>query len=220
MQEVIPTYPDEPEQMTPEQELIFLKRFDKGTTDVEWWRGWYQVLWPNDPRGPRMEPCKLHFTARHFPFTNGAGYDYLQRNPGAGQITHDPDRSNSTETAQPMIDMLDEYLLVTGRDEIVVEQSFAIHQSHSKFDDPPSSSEASPPVLSNSNSATTLGLSTITPSTLHTMAWEDAAPTKALKPTFIAGPNSVSDKSSVHQALLSYDTEEFGSDIDEFLDLP
>jgi hypothetical protein len=86
--------------MTEEQEKIFLRRFDKGTTATEKYRGWYQVLWPEDPRGPTVDPRTCRYNAFFSQSLNGKiGYDYLIRNchPAIYDSCKDPETRHSTQ---------------------------------------------------------------------------------------------------------------------------
>jgi hypothetical protein len=69
--------------MTKEQEKMFNKRFDKGTTIIEKYRGWYQALWPDDPRGSTVNPRKFSYQDATLVSQSliDLGYDYLVRNP-------------------------------------------------------------------------------------------------------------------------------------------
>ena len=48
----------DPEWLTSDQERVLKKGFDSGTSDVEKWRGYYQGLFPDDPKGKDVNPCK------------------------------------------------------------------------------------------------------------------------------------------------------------------
>lgn len=60
---------------------MFDKRFDKGTTIIEKYRGWYQALWPDDPRGSTIDPRKFEWQSMFAKSLTHLGYDYLVRNP-------------------------------------------------------------------------------------------------------------------------------------------
>jgi len=67
----------DPEWMTPEQEGVFNRRFDVGTTNEEKYRAYYILLFPNDPKGPSVNPCEsLGSSLNGLLLTNTLDYDY------------------------------------------------------------------------------------------------------------------------------------------------
>lgn len=50
---------DQPEPLTLEQRAVLLKNFDAGTSEEDKWRGYYHVLFPNDPGYKSISPCKF-----------------------------------------------------------------------------------------------------------------------------------------------------------------
>jgi hypothetical protein len=95
---------DQPELMSEMQEKVFLKRFDKGTSDVEKYRGWYQTLWPDDPRGAWVDPRKLKPNPFHGLVDLLVGYNYLIRNPSAEQdVSATPNCEPTLSETRPLL---------------------------------------------------------------------------------------------------------------------
>jgi len=64
-EEHVPESLIEPEWLNPEQEKVLNKRFDAGTSDEDKWRGYYQALFPDDPKGKDVNPYYDFLLYRH-----------------------------------------------------------------------------------------------------------------------------------------------------------